>query len=38
MTAASKAKVAIGCPGAGPTYFTVTLVALCSSLVSSSIC
>ena len=37
MTAASKAKVVLGCPGAGPTYFTVTLVASCSSSVSSSI-
>jgi len=37
MTAASRARVVIGCPGAGPTYFTGTLVASCSSSVSSSI-
>jgi len=31
MTAASKAKIVLGCPGAGPTCFTVTLVASGSS-------
>jgi len=31
MTAASKATFVLGFPGAGPTCFTVTLVASCSS-------
>src|SRR3954469_23153132 len=38
MTAASRATIVVGCPDAGPTYFTVTLVASCSSWVRSSIC
>jgi hypothetical protein len=33
MTAASKAKIVLGCPGAGPTCFTITLFASCSSWV-----
>jgi hypothetical protein len=37
MSAASKAKVVIGCPGAGPTCFTITLFASCSSWVRGAI-
>jgi hypothetical protein len=33
MTAASKATIVLGCPGAGPTCFTITLFASCSSWV-----
>jgi len=37
MTAASMAKVVIGFPGAGPTCFTITLFASCSSWVRGAI-
>ena len=37
MTAASKATIVLGCPGAGPTCFTITLFASCSSWVRGAI-
>ena len=37
MTAAWKAKFVLGCPGAGPTCFTITLFASCSSWVRGAV-
>jgi len=37
MTAASRATIVLGFPGAGPTCFTITLFAFCSSWVRGAI-
>ena len=37
MSTASKATIVVGCPGAGPTCFTITLFASCSSWVRGAV-